>query len=401
MPGMPAGQPGRFDGASFDGAAVPGAPASAGGIAAAGGIAPVGGIAPPTLSLPTGGGAIRGIGEKFGVDPATGSGSLSVPLTTSPGRGLQPGLSLTYDTGHGNGPWGVGWSLSVPAITRKTDKGLPRYDEQDGYLLSGSEDLVPVLDADWRPLEYERVEDGQRYRVRRYRPRVDSAFARIERWTAVDGGEVHWRSVTVDNVANHYGRTAQSRIADPAEPGHVFSWLLCRTTDDRGEAVVYEYRAEDDAGVDLAAVHEQNRTSAGRAANRYLKRIRYGNRISTLVDGSLSRAGWMFEVIFDYGEHDRSTAEVRPWLCRADPFSSYRAGFEVRSYRLCQRVLMFHHFPDQAEVGADCLVRSTDFGYAEDPERGSAPLTTLVSIQQHGYRRLPGGGYRSAAIPAL
>ena len=29
----------------------------------------------------------------------------------------------------------------------------------------------------------------------------------------------------------------------------------------------------------------------------------------------------------------------------ADPFSSYRSGFEVRTYRLCQRVLMFHHFP--------------------------------------------------------
>ena len=45
---------------------------------------------------------------------------------------------------------------------------------------------------------------------------------------------------------------------------------------------------------------------------------------------------------------------------REDPFSSYRAGFEVRTYRLCQRALMFHHFPDEAGVGNDCLVRSAD-----------------------------------------
>src|SRR5262245_50535786 len=83
---------------------------------------------PPAISLPKGGGAIRGIGEKFAANPVTGTGSMTVPLATSPGRsGFGPQLSLSYDSGSGNGPFGFGWSLSVPAITRKTDKGLPRY----------------------------------------------------------------------------------------------------------------------------------------------------------------------------------------------------------------------------------------------------------------------------------
>src|SRR5256885_13470941 len=86
--------------------------------------------AAPIISLPKGGGAIRGIGEKFAANPATGTGSLSVPIATSPGRsGFGPQLSLTYDSGSGNGPFGFGWSLSLPAITRKTGKGLPRYDD--------------------------------------------------------------------------------------------------------------------------------------------------------------------------------------------------------------------------------------------------------------------------------
>src|SRR6476660_9702173 len=106
-------------------------------------------LAVPAISLPKGGGAIRGMGEKFGANPVTGTGSMSVPIASSPGRsGFGPQLSLSYDSGAGNGPFGLGWSLSLPSITRKTDKGLPRYEdanESDVFILSGVEDLVPVL----------------------------------------------------------------------------------------------------------------------------------------------------------------------------------------------------------------------------------------------------------------
>src|SRR6187200_1513974 len=109
-------------------------------------------VSAPTISLPKGGGAIRGIGEKFAANPVTGTGSMSVPIATSPGRsGFGPQLSLSYDSGSGNGPFGFGWSLSIPTISRKTDKGLPEYrdgEESDVYILSGAEDLVPVLEPD-------------------------------------------------------------------------------------------------------------------------------------------------------------------------------------------------------------------------------------------------------------
>ncbi len=66
---------------------------------------------------------------------------MSVPIVTSPGRsGFAPQLSLSYDSGAGNGIFGMGWSLSLPAITRKTDKGLPRYwdgEESDVFILWG------------------------------------------------------------------------------------------------------------------------------------------------------------------------------------------------------------------------------------------------------------------------
>src|SRR5262245_42348539 len=132
---------------------------------------------PPTVSLPKGGGAIKGIGEKFGTNPVTGTGSLSIHRPPSPGRSaFTPALAFPYDSGAGNGPYGFGWSVGYPHITRRTDRGLPRYDdraESDIYILSGAEDLVPVLRPDGS--RFEGLRDG--YRVRRYRPRIEGLFA--------------------------------------------------------------------------------------------------------------------------------------------------------------------------------------------------------------------------------
>ena len=173
----------------------------------------------PSISLPKGGGAIRGIGEKFAANPVTGTGSFTVPIATSPGRSdFGPQLSLSYDSGAGNGPFGFGWQLSLPAITRKTDKGLPQYQdeaESDVFILSGAEDLVPVLreTEDSRPFDIlvRDLADGE-YEVQRYRPRVEGLFARIERWRHRSTGEVHWRSITRENVTTIYGQSNNSRI---------------------------------------------------------------------------------------------------------------------------------------------------------------------------------------------
>jgi RHS repeat-associated protein len=385
----------------------------------------------PKVSLPTGGGAIRGIDEKFATNPATGTGSLSIPLALSPGRsGFGPKLSLDYDSGSGNGVFGFGWKLSMPSITRRTDKGLPRYhdclperlerSDSDIFVLSGSEDLVAVLIS--RRSEKPRFDEFERegYRVRRYRPRIDALFARIERWTCVETGETHWRSISKDNVLTIYGLDAGSRIADPENPRRVFSWLISRSYDDTGNAIIYDYVREDSAGVDPASPSERHRI---REANRYPKRIRYGNRRPLLLNADRPSfrtshlephdpdgAEWMFEVVFDYGEAHRrddppdderqvwSAASPRsdgPWLTRRDPFSSYRSGFEIRTYRLCRRTLMFHHFDE--ELGCEsCLVRSTTFHYDEKPF-GSF----LSRVKQSGHKRRDDGRYLTRSLPPL
>ncbi|HWL84494.1 MAG TPA: SpvB/TcaC N-terminal domain-containing protein, partial [Polyangiaceae bacterium] len=106
----------------------------------------------PSLAPPTGGGAVQAIDTKFETNPCTGTASLGIPIASSPGRdGFQLGMGISYDSGAGNGSFGVGWQLGVPAIVRKTDKGLPRYADGHGdqadsdvFVLAGAEDLVPV-----------------------------------------------------------------------------------------------------------------------------------------------------------------------------------------------------------------------------------------------------------------
>jgi RHS repeat-associated protein len=394
-------------------------------------------VSAPSLSLPKGGGAIRGIGEKFVANPVTGTGSVTVPIATSPGRsGFGPQLSLSYDSGAGNGPFGLGWSHALPSITRKTEKGLPRYrdteqSDSDEFILSGAEDLVPVLvevgegsGKEWvrEPVNPRTVNEAT-YRIVRYRPRIEGLFARIERWTNHEiPSDTFWRSISRDNVTTWYGRTPESRVFDPDDPSRIFSWLICESYDDKGNAIVYGYESENSLNVDRSRAHEANRTDQSRSANRYLKRIRYGNRqpyFPELVAGEPwpvvpGDGQWLFEVVLDYGEHDLNTptpGDTGTWTRRRDPFSSYRAAFEIRTYRLCQRVLMFHHFPDEDGVGANCLVRSTDFTYRyeqeadaqepTDPRNRSPILSVLASATQCGYKRQPGGEYLKKSLPPL
>ncbi|MDM0116721.1 SpvB/TcaC N-terminal domain-containing protein [Variovorax sp. J22R133] len=236
-------------------------------------------VKPPELSMPKGGGAIRAIGEKFAANPVTGSSTFSIPPPASPNRGgFGPQLALSYGSGSGNGPFGFGWSLALPAITRKTDKGLPLYrDATDTFLISGADDLVPVLEAAGA-IKDDR-ESVPNYVIRRYRPRIEGLFARVERWTRSDG-DTRWRSISPDNVLCVYGKDASHRIVDPADPSRIFSWLIGETRDDKGNAVVYDCKAEDGTVLNLTQAHEQQRSVAddpSRLAHRYIHRIRYGN----------------------------------------------------------------------------------------------------------------------------
>ena len=352
----------------------------------------------PSLTLPKGGGAIKGIEEKFQVNAVNGTASFGLPLPLSAAR-LMPSVNLGYNSGGGNSAFGLGWQLGIPSIARKTEKNLPTYqDEQesDTFILSGAEDLVRVLTkegADWKRTTTQRTDGGLDYTVATYRPRIEGLFARIERWENNATRETHWRTVSKDNVHSYYGLTAESRLADPHDPTRVFEWRLCRTHDDKGSICFYQYKEEDFSGVGHE-LSEKNRRD--NCTESYPKKILYGNKNPYYPGDALpAEDDFLFRVVLDYGEHDPSPEvpkdidqEKNRWVSRKDPFSTYRPGFEVRTYRRCQRVLVFHCFDELPH--SPYLTKSLQLFYDDDLElvgngQRIEGFSYLVKARQNGH----------------
>ena len=395
----------------------------------------------PSISLPKGGGALKGIDEKFQVNSANGTAGFSIPLPVSPGRnGFSPSLALSYNSGSGNSPFGLGWNVGYPSIQRKTDKALPRYRdglEEDIFMFLGAEDLVPYLEKDSSENYQEKkltADDG--YVVKRYRPRIEGGFARIEKIHHPDHGP-YWKVTTRDNIATFFGRNESARIADPKDASRIFQWLPEFSYDDKGNWIQYHYKKDTNINDDGSQrvdesipnyLHEKNRKK-GLAffTNTYLKRITYGYREAYYANQALpydpilpTSADYFFELILDYGEHDEllpAPDEIRLWDYREDAFSSYRSGFEIRSNRLCKRILMFHHFEGERELlgyqsdgrkietdfERNYLVRSLDLKYEPSSinESSQTEVNYLKQITQNGYIRKPGGDYSKKSLPPM
>jgi RHS repeat-associated protein len=284
------------------------------------------------ISLPQGGGALNGIGEKFAPDLQTGTGNHTLTIDLPSGRnGLQPKVNLLYSTGNGNGPFGLGWSLNIPGVTRRT-KGVPRYEGQDIFILSGAEDLVPIT--------------GGPPGAQRYRPRTESLFARIDRHRESAGD--YWNVWTRDGLVSVYGTPRPANadaswrdpaaVANPDRRDHIFAWKLSRTTDTFGNRIDYVYERD---SIQNDGPHRWDQL--------YLSQIRY-------VDyGDPAQPQFLVTINFTY--------EQRP-----DPFSDYRPGFEIRTARRCTRIDISTH------SGIDLLVRTYHLAYLDQASEDSEQL---------------------------
>jgi len=365
--------------------------------------------AAPAISMPKGGGALKGIDEKFSVNAVNGTAGLEIPLPLSPGRGgFTPALSLSYSSGGGNSECGLGWNLSIPGIQRRTDKKLPRYadyEESDVFLLAGAEDLVPELDGSNVPVVF----TAGSYTIKRYRPRIEGLFARIEFIVPTGQRAGWWRVMTKDNITTYYGLTANARLADPENAGRIFRWLPQLTLDHKGNVQLYTYIAEDLRSV-LHTAPEANRLNGNApVANTYLKRVQYCNKTpwyiseADIYQPALPAIDWLMEAALDYGDHSSpyNPAPDQPWPVRHDAFSDFHAGFEIRTWRLLRRVLMFHRF-SELNSGAATLVRSLVLQYRNDAlAPGVLSEADLITKAIQTGHRQQGMLWQEKSLPAM
>lgn len=343
------------------------------------------------LSLPKGGGALQGISEKFQMQEFTGSSSFTIPLAATSCRGITPQLAVGYSSGSGNNTFGIGWSLNLPQITRKTSAGIPKYNSEDIFILSGGSELVPLPDEVRESKINEIV-----YNIQRFVPRNLGSVALIELWQSKDNS--FWKVTERDHTISIFGFTETAKISNPDNEEQVFSWLLEETYNDKGDHQLLFYKQENPENIE-----DKFSKSHINTANRYIERICYGQ--DKAVPDSMVFLGkqeeskhWHFELVFNYGEYDIDPKNINPyepstsWESRPDPFSTFNAGFEIRTFRRCLSTLMFHRFEELGEIPR--LVNVTKFNYSQ----ATSLISRLTSSNIIGYS-YENNTYKTAAIP--
>ncbi len=170
---------------------------------------------------------------------AAGSAAYSIPITVPTGTaGMQPKLSLEYNSSAGPGPLGVGWSVGgLSAITR-----CPRTLFQDDEIKGvdyGSEDRFCLNGA--RLVGYRGIygANGTAYRTEY------EEFSAIVSYGSVGGGPQKLKVWRKSGEILEFGFTSDSRIEVPGS-STVRLWALNRITDSNGNYIDFSY-IEDNA----------------------------------------------------------------------------------------------------------------------------------------------------------
>ena len=171
---------------------------------------------------------------------ATGATEYSVPIAIPPGTaGMAPSLSLNYNSQGGNGPLGVGWSLSgLSAITR-----CPQTLAKDGFIRGVKMDAQDKLCLDGQRLI--KVSGGTYGgNGTQYRTAVDS-FSLITSYGLQNGFPMYFTVKTKAGQTMVYGNSARSRI-EAQGTEHVRIWALNFIKDTFGNYINFTYVEDGD-----------------------------------------------------------------------------------------------------------------------------------------------------------
>lgn len=204
------------------------------------------GIGLPKLASTTSVGTIGGDFVVNGNGGATYSISIEVPPGTN---GVQPDLSIHYNSQSGNGLLGVGWSINGISSIRRIGQSLDRdgakrgvnLDNQDRFAIDGQA-LVPYRDANGKFFSSVAAanqaygQDGIEYRTE-----IES-WARIFSYGNSGNGPSYFVVWSKDGSVSQYGMTDDSRLeASDKSNGVVREWMVNQVQDRNGNYVTLQY----------------------------------------------------------------------------------------------------------------------------------------------------------------
>ena len=184
-----------------------------------------------------------------------GDGNISYPLNIPAGRnGMQPNLSLQYNSSGGNSWIGYGWNIATSMISIDTRWGTPTYNpdkESEIYSLDGEQLIYSDAKGNsYLPNRAYTPEGNNCETLRdrspdfRFYERRLGSFNKIER-IGTKPEEYCWKVTTASGLINYYG-TLDGVNKDDAYclmdgSGNVGTWALAKTEDVYGNYIKYTY----------------------------------------------------------------------------------------------------------------------------------------------------------------
>lgn len=155
--------------------------------------------------------------------PFTGSFLYRYPIDIPPGTaGVQPALSLTYNSSAGNGWVGVGWDFSLGSIQRSLKNGPPIYDDSDIFVFNSGGASIELVSADGSATNY--------------RPKIEGTFQKFVR----DGNT--WCLYDKNGSRLYFGLSSAGRSGPSAT--QTFLWALEKVIDRNGNYFTVTYTAD-------------------------------------------------------------------------------------------------------------------------------------------------------------
>ncbi len=226
------------------------------------------GLGPDHVILPTGPGSVNGVGPDYDPDLPNGSATLDIEIVVPRGvAGFNPELSLSYDSGNGNGIFGFGWDMGLYTVERRSSIPLPRYvddvngidDDFDGVVDNEEEiDQIRAFSGGW-PInliaedDLDPEDDLEPQGDGFFFTSIESDFVRYKK------KEDNWCGAKPDGYVFEFGLTDQARIMAPDDPSKVFTWLIEKEFDLSGNLIEYFYER-----------------STADGSNAYISRIQWG-----------------------------------------------------------------------------------------------------------------------------
>jgi RHS repeat-associated protein len=154
-----------------------------------------------------------------------GAATYTIPIQLPPGTaGLTPNLSLTYNSGAGNGLVGVGWNISGLGIIARCPKTIAQDNVTEGVKLTADDEYC--LNGN----RLRRVSGNQGTSGSTYRTELET-FALITANGTGTHGPLYFTVKTKDGLIYEYGGTPDSRIGVPGNTSVTRVWALSKVSD--------------------------------------------------------------------------------------------------------------------------------------------------------------------------